>query len=196
MVGNQEVKVKPGQFIYGRQKAAKETGLPERKIRTCLDQLIKLRNLAIQTTNKYTLITIVNWNDYQGDSLKSSGKESKKTDIDNNSKDISSRESKFKTEVMAFTDKYPMPMLFTEGDADSVQDRRSFFGYWTERNSGGKSMAFEKQKTFDIARRLATWANNQKDFSSKPSSGRATYGGHESERIGDVYLGPAPDGVE
>jgi len=121
---------------------------------------------------------------------------SKTPSINKESKDILARESKFKTDVMAFADKYPMLMLFTEGDTDSIQDRRSFFGYWTERNSGGKSMAFEKQKTFDIARRLATWANNQKDFSSKPSSGRATYGGHESERIGDVYLGPAPDGVE
>jgi len=195
MVGNQKVEIKPGQFIYKRQKASEKTGLPERKIRTCLSQLVKLHNLSVETTNKYTVITIVNWSDYQGDPLKSNGKESKKPDTNNKGKDILARELKFKTEVMAFTDKYSLSMLFTAGDSEGVQDRRSFFGYWTERNSDGK-MAFEKQKTFDIARRLATWANNQKDFSSKPSSGRATYGGHESERIGDVYLGPAPDGVE
>jgi len=122
----------------------------------------------------------------------SSEKTSEIPSIKKESKDIQTRESKFKTEIMAFADKYSMPMLFTEGDPEGVQDRRSFFGYWTEVNSDGKKMAFEKQNTFDIARRLATWSNNQKEFSSKPSSGRATYGDYESER-GEKIVGLSPD---
>ena len=34
---------------------------------------------------------------------------------------------------------------------------RKFFDYWTEANENGKKMRFEKEKTFDIQRRLERW---------------------------------------
>ena len=37
---------------------------------------------------------------------------------------------------------------------------RAFFDYWTQVNDGGRKMHFEKQKTFQIANRLATWKRN------------------------------------
>lgn len=66
-VGNQEIALHPGQFIFGRRVAAEETGLTHREIRTCLDLLGKWQNLTIKTTNKFSIITIVNWPTYQGD---------------------------------------------------------------------------------------------------------------------------------
>lgn len=65
MVGYQVVDLKPGQFVFGRKKAAHELRLTERKIRTCLKHLEKLQNLTIKATNKYSIITIVNWSTYQ-----------------------------------------------------------------------------------------------------------------------------------
>ena len=48
---------------------------------------------------------------------------------------------------------------------------REFFNYWTERNESGTKMRFEKEKTFDIARRLARWHKNDMEKNeSKPSS--------------------------
>lgn len=67
IVGYQTVHLLPGQFIFGRKKAAEELNLTERSIRTNLDFLVKSQNVTIETTNKFSIITIVNWNIYQCD---------------------------------------------------------------------------------------------------------------------------------
>jgi|GEM_PF-1447735 len=67
VVGYQEVHLMPGQLIFGRTKAAKETGLSEQTIRTCLVGLKKTQNLTIESTNKFSVLTIVKWEDYQQD---------------------------------------------------------------------------------------------------------------------------------
>jgi hypothetical protein len=41
---------------------------------------------------------------------------------------------------------------------------RKFFDYWTEKNENGKKMRFEKEKVFDIKKRLATWASRDKEY--------------------------------
>jgi hypothetical protein len=64
-VGFQEVILQPGEFIFGRKKAAEETGLSERNIRTCVDFLRKCQNLTIKPTNKFSVISITNWETYQ-----------------------------------------------------------------------------------------------------------------------------------
>jgi len=66
-VGNRRVKIDPGEFIFGRQKASKETGLSERTIRTCLKTLESDRFLTIKSTNKYSIISIINWDSYQSE---------------------------------------------------------------------------------------------------------------------------------
>ena len=61
------VHIKKGSFVFGRKKASKETGLTERQIRTALEHLKNLQNLTIKTTNKYSIISITNWDIYQDD---------------------------------------------------------------------------------------------------------------------------------
>ncbi len=39
-----------------------------------------------------------------------------------------------------------------------------FCDYWTEMNPNGRKMRWEKQKTFDIKRRLLQWKRNSKKF--------------------------------
>ena len=65
IVGVQTIHLMPGQFVFGRKKAAEETGLTERETRTVLASLISWGNLTSKTTNKYSIITIVNWHTYQ-----------------------------------------------------------------------------------------------------------------------------------
>lgn len=69
IVGFQTVHLMPGQFVFGRAKTSKEIGLSERNIRTCLNYLKKSQNLTIKTTNKFSVITIINWGIYQGDDI-------------------------------------------------------------------------------------------------------------------------------
>lgn len=58
--------LKAGQLITGRKRLAEELDFTERQIRTALDKLKSTGEVTIETTNKYTIITVVNWDDYQG----------------------------------------------------------------------------------------------------------------------------------
>lgn len=69
IVGLQVVHLMPGQFIFGRKKAAEETGLTEREIRTILDFLRRAGNLTIKTTNKFSIVSIINWAIYQSEEI-------------------------------------------------------------------------------------------------------------------------------
>ena len=74
LIGGKSILLQPGQFIFGRKKASEETGLSERKIRTSLEHLKNTQNLTITSTNKYSIITIINWQSYQSDTSKSDQK--------------------------------------------------------------------------------------------------------------------------
>jgi len=67
MVGMQMVDLNPGDFIFGRKAASKELKLSEQTIRTCVQNLKKLQNLTIKVTNKFSIISVVNWGIYQVD---------------------------------------------------------------------------------------------------------------------------------
>lgn len=78
-----------------------------------------------------------------------------KIKLDNNKTSLETRTLSFKEKLVPFKNKYEMDLL------------KNFFQYWTEPNLSKTKMLFELQKTFDIERRLTTWASRQKDF-NKP----------------------------
>ena len=55
----------PGQILVGRNKLSEETGLSVQQIRTALELLKKLSIITCETTNKCTIVSIVNWDTYQ-----------------------------------------------------------------------------------------------------------------------------------
>ena len=57
--------VKKGSFITGRIKLAEQTGLSVQQIRSCLNKLKSTSNITINITNKYSIISITNWESYQ-----------------------------------------------------------------------------------------------------------------------------------
>jgi hypothetical protein len=67
IVGLQEITLEPGQFIYGREKAANELKMREKVLRNRMIILEKAGNVAIKRANKFSLISIINWNIYQSD---------------------------------------------------------------------------------------------------------------------------------
>ena len=67
-VGKQMVHLLPGQFVTGRFKAVEETGLSEQEIRNQLNNLQINQQITIKSTNKYSIISIVKWQDYQEES--------------------------------------------------------------------------------------------------------------------------------
>ena len=65
MVGWQTVDLEPGQFVFGRDKAAHELNMSSQTVRTCVDKLRRMGNITTKATNKFTIISIVNWEAYQ-----------------------------------------------------------------------------------------------------------------------------------
>ena len=59
------IDVKRGQVITGRKKLAERLDMSEQQIRTCLDKLQSTNEITITPTNKYSLITIVKYAEYQ-----------------------------------------------------------------------------------------------------------------------------------
>ena len=57
--------VSVGQIITGRKKLSKELNISESQVRTALDKLKATGEIATKTTNKFSVITVVNWEDYQ-----------------------------------------------------------------------------------------------------------------------------------
>lgn len=65
LVGNQSVDVLPGDVITGRSKMAQDLVLSERNVRTALNTLEKLEIVTIRPTNKFSVVSFVNWDTYQ-----------------------------------------------------------------------------------------------------------------------------------
>lgn len=65
MIGRQQITLQPGQFVFGRRVASQDTKLTEQQIRTALATLERLGNITVRTTNKYSVLTVVNWAFYQ-----------------------------------------------------------------------------------------------------------------------------------
>lgn len=64
------VKLKPGQFITGREQLSKESGIPQTTVERILDYLQKQHQIGQQKNNRFRIITIENWDKYQLKQLK------------------------------------------------------------------------------------------------------------------------------
>lgn len=63
------VPVSRGQVITGRRKLAGELGLSEKEIRTALDKLERTGEIVKKTANKFSIITICNYIEYQHEEI-------------------------------------------------------------------------------------------------------------------------------
>jgi len=77
-------------------------------------------------------------------------------DIDNDIKDkIIKKEIEFKESIKPFIQKY---------GKDICND---FYMYWSEPNKSKTKLRYEMEKTWDVSRRLANWANRDKAFNTR-----------------------------
>ena len=64
-VGNQVINLLPGQFVTGRKQLAAVLNSSEQRVRTALRFLEIHDIISQQATNKFTIISIINWRKYQ-----------------------------------------------------------------------------------------------------------------------------------
>ena len=72
LMANRETKnwrgkeILPGQHITSRDAISAKTKLSIQQVRTALKKLKSTNEITIKSTNKYTIVTLVNWGLYQG----------------------------------------------------------------------------------------------------------------------------------
>ena len=67
---------------------------------------------------------------------------------------LEERKLKFASTLTEYNTEYPRPMI------------KAFYEYWTEPNKSGTKFKQELEKTWDLKRRLNTWAQNDKSFNN------------------------------
>lgn len=114
IVGCQQVHLMPGDFVFGLNKASDELGISIRSIRTIIDFLRKSKNLTIKTTNKFSIISIVNWDTYQQEETSSDKQTDKQptsyrqaTDNKQECKELKNKKNIYTSEFLEFYTAYP-----------------------------------------------------------------------------------------
>lgn len=149
--------VKIGMYIYIKRKCGKagvcDVSMKELGERFGLTRpttsryLTELYNLKVlypnghQTDTKRTLIIL---KPNRLDNVSGHQTDTKRTP----EQELKDRKLAFGMQLKPFSEMYPRPMLV------------EFYDYWTEVKEGGRKMRFEKEKTFEIAKRLARWKRN------------------------------------
>jgi biotin operon repressor len=59
------IEIKRGQVLTGRSSLAVTIGISEQSVRTCLNRLKLTSEITIKSTNKYSIVTINKYEDYQ-----------------------------------------------------------------------------------------------------------------------------------
>lgn len=68
------ITINRGQFIFGLDSLAKKVGISPQQLRTCLTRLKSTNEITIKSTNKFSILTIVKYSDYQSEGFQSTDK--------------------------------------------------------------------------------------------------------------------------
>ena len=63
--GFKGIDIPKGGLVIGRKQLAESVGISEQSVRTALEHLKSTNEITIKSTNKFSVITIVNWEKYQ-----------------------------------------------------------------------------------------------------------------------------------
>ena len=146
------VTIKRGQTVIGRAFLSEALGLSVSNIRTALKNLENSKEIKVESNTRGTVITVLNFDKYQIDET-----EQKEVKTVKSVKSIEGRIYDFKKSLVPHLDKYGKTVL------------KNFSDYWTEKSPRGSKMRFEKEKVFDVSRRLATWSRNNFNNTNQPT---------------------------
>lgn len=105
--------IKRGQLVTSRQHLAEQTGLSEQQVRTAINKLKSTNNITTKSTNKYTTVTIENYELYQSYDEYITNKQPATQPTNNHN--IRNKEYKNKRNI------YPIAN-FNQGDLDKLYD--------------------------------------------------------------------------
>lgn len=88
LVGQRIVSLKKGEFIFGRKQASEELKMTESTIYKYIKLLEKLQMISIKSNNKFSIVSIEKWEDYQIEELKNNNKITTKEQQSNTNKNV------------------------------------------------------------------------------------------------------------
>lgn len=168
----------PGELVTGRKALAKSLRVSESSVERALTRLETEQQIEQRTDRQCRVITIKNWATYQNANNKSNNdrttieqrpdtlnKETKKQDNNRLQGEQSTPPAPTPRDeaIRFFTDpasRQPViDWMVTRGVQPdlAVKELDKFISYWTEPTLSGKAQRWEKEKAFEIRRRLATW---------------------------------------
>ena len=173
--------IKRGQFVTSLDALRIESGFSIQKIRTCIKRFENTQELTIQSTNKYSIVTICNYEGYQllESDYQQAEQQTNNKQTTNNQQQLKNIKNIRKKESSTIVEpKKSLSLTLAENlekrnksfydslvpfvDAYGKELIRAFFDYWTEPNKSKTKMRFELEKTWDVKRRLNTWASRDK----------------------------------
>lgn len=112
LVGDSVVYLDKGQLATGRIAISEQTGLSQQNVRTAISKLEKLGILTIKPTTKYSVITMVNWNQYQQTNQQVTNKQPASNQLPTTSNNVNNEDNENKLNVSA----KPKPSKFKFND--------------------------------------------------------------------------------
>ena len=184
-----------GSLITTLATIQNDTGISPQKIRTCINRLKSTNEITCKSTNKYTIITICKYEDYnliENITNKQNNKQPNKqlTNKKESNKELLNtfQEREKETPLSGSKEKEVEPS-FSSTPSKSLSLRkekfynslvayvgqytkeviREFYEYWSETNPSQTKMKFETQKTWELSKRLARWVRNEGKYTFRPT---------------------------
>ena len=88
LVGQKIVHLEKGQFVFGRNTASDELDMKESTVYKYIKLLEKLQMISIKSNNKFSIVSIEKWEDYQIEELKNNNKRTTKEQQSNTNKNV------------------------------------------------------------------------------------------------------------
>ena len=60
-----DIRIEPGQFVFGRDSAAVSLDMKSSSVRNRIEKLKNMKNIGVNSDRQYSIITIINWDVYQ-----------------------------------------------------------------------------------------------------------------------------------
>lgn len=121
-----------GQLVTSVSDLSFETNLTIKQVRTCLDRLISCGAVGKQTTNKYTLLTICNYESYQQNELANGKQEGKQEG--NPTANKGQTKGKQKATTKEYKESKELKEIKNNNTLTCVNTREQRFAKWLETN--------------------------------------------------------------
>lgn len=204
----QGVSLQRGQVIVGRQKLSAETGISEMTIRTCLNRLKQSGEIEIKSSNRFSIITICNYESYQQEVKQTNQPTNQQVNQPTNhpaNHNIRSKEEnnniimgdaranapapqpkKSKDEILQETEKRRKNFYNSLIPYVKIYGKemvRAFYDYWSELNKSATKMRWEQQQTWELERRLGTWERKDSQYKQQSNGNSRTINTAEQRTI-------------